>query len=86
MEADKWLIAEYYDSLKHLSADGFDALTRALKEQCIFFPSIKECLDLTRPRGRYDWGHPFAHRELFRTSGPAYALPAPPPQIEEHGE
>lgn len=57
--ADKWLIAEYYDSLGHLSPDGMQALTRLLKENCTFFPSIRECLALMRPRDRYDWGHPF---------------------------
>ena len=59
MQAEKWLIAEYYDSLGHLSADGFDVLTRLLKENCTFFPTIRECLDLMRPKDRYDWGHPF---------------------------
>ena len=59
MQAEKWLIAEYYDSLGYLSADGFDVLTRLLKENCTFFPTIRECLDLMRPKDRYDWGHPF---------------------------
>lgn len=59
LQADKWLIAEYYDSLGHLSAEGLNTLTRLLKENCTFFPSIKECLDLMRPKDRYDWGHPF---------------------------
>lgn len=59
VQADKWLIAEYYDSLGHLSPDGMQALTRLLKENCTFFPSIRECLDLMRPKDRYDWGHPF---------------------------
>lgn len=59
VQADKWLIAEYYDSLGHLSPDGMQALTRMLKENCTFFPSIRECLDLMRPKDRYDWGHPF---------------------------
>lgn len=58
-QADKWLIAEYYDSLGHLSPEGLQALTRLLKENCTFFPSIKECLDLMRPRDHYDWAHPF---------------------------
>lgn len=58
-QADKWLIAEYYDSLGHLSAEGFQTLTRMLKENCVFFPSIKECLDLMKPRDHYDWRHPF---------------------------
>lgn len=62
VQADKWLIAEYYDSLGHLSPDGLEVLTRQLKENCIFFPSIKECLDLMRPKDRYDWGHPFLNR------------------------
>jgi hypothetical protein len=59
MQAEKWLIAEYYDSLGHLSVAGFEALTRLLKENCTFFPTVRECLDLMRPKDRYDWGHPF---------------------------
>lgn len=58
VDADKWLIAEYYDSLGHLSEAGLDALTKILKETCTFFPTIKECLDATRC-DQYDWGHPF---------------------------
>lgn len=58
VEAAKWLIAEYYDSLRHLTADGFDTLTRMLKERCTFFPTIRECIELTRC-GPYDFGHPF---------------------------
>lgn len=53
--AAKWLVAEYYDSLGHLSADGFCALTKILKEECTFFPSIKECLDRTRPTSKWDF-------------------------------
>lgn len=67
-QADKWLIAEYYDSLGHLSAEGFNVLTRLLKENCVFFPSIKECLDLMRPKDRYDWGHPFLNAAQGRPS------------------
>ncbi|MBF5091929.1 hypothetical protein F1640_18410 [Novosphingobium sp. NBM11] len=59
VEAEKWLMAEYYDSLRHLSPEGLNTLTRLLKENCVFFPSIKECLDLMRPKDRYDFGHPF---------------------------
>jgi hypothetical protein len=74
-QAEKWLIAEYYDSLGHLSPDGFNTLTRLLKENCTFFPSIKECLDLMRPKDRYDWGHPFLSThyppEPLRLVGPS---------------
>ena len=76
VQAAKWLIAEYYDSLKHLSEAGFDALTKRLKETCVFFPTIRECLEATKPAGPYDWGHPFLKRpELFARS--TQALPAP---------
>ena len=61
-QAERWLVAEYYDSLGHLSADGLQTLTRMLKERCTFFPTIKECLDLIRPKDRYDWGHPFLNK------------------------
>lgn len=59
VQADRWLIAEYYDSLGHLSVEGMNVLTRLMKENCTFFPTIRECLDLMRPKDRYDWGHPF---------------------------
>lgn len=64
MQAERWLIAEYYDSLGHLSLEGMNVLTRLLKENCTFFPTIRECLDLMRPKDHYDWSHPFidAHR------------------------
>lgn len=55
IETEKWLIAEYYDSLKHLSPAGLDQLTSILKAECIFFPTIKECLDRTKPQGPYDF-------------------------------
>lgn len=58
VESDKWLMAEYYDSLRHLSPAGFDMLTKALKEVSIFFPTIAECLEVTRPK-RGDYGSPF---------------------------
>jgi hypothetical protein len=55
VEAEKWLIAEYYDSLKHLSVEGFAELTRILRDECTFFPSIKECLERTRPKDKWDY-------------------------------
>lgn len=85
VQSAKWLIAEYYDSLKHLSVEGFDTLTKRLKETCIFFPSIKECLDATRPTDRYDWGHPFLNRpQLFCASPRGLAAsPAPTQRLED---
>lgn len=72
VQAEKWLIAEYYDSLKHLSPIGMEALTRQLKQRCTFFPTVKECLEAIRPGGQYDWGHPFLghKRELYGQSSP----------------
>jgi hypothetical protein len=58
-ESEKWLIAEYYESLQYLSEEGFVELTKLLKANCTFFPTIRECLDLMKPKDRYDWGHPF---------------------------
>lgn len=49
VEADMWLIAEYFDSLGHLSPAQFDALTRELKARCTFFPTIRECLEIINP-------------------------------------
>jgi hypothetical protein len=82
VQAEKWLIAEYYDSLKHLSNEGFEALTRQLKESCTFFPSVKECLELTRPASRFDWAHPFLNKpEFFAPRPTAPQLAAPVRQI-----
>lgn len=67
-ESERWLMAEYYQSLSHLSEEGFEALTQLLKENCTFFPTIKECLDFMKPKDRYDWGHPFLAAHLGRPS------------------
>lgn len=71
VQAEKWLIAEYYDSLKHLSPAGLEALTKQLKERCTFFPTIKECLEVTRC-GKYEWGNPFHNPKpaLFVSAAP----------------
>lgn len=58
-ESDKWLIAEYYKSLKHLTPAGMDRLTEHLKENNTFFPTVAECLAAIKPKDRYDYGHPF---------------------------
>lgn len=58
IESDKWLLAEYYKSLGHLSRQGLDTLTDELKERCTFFPSIKECLEIINPP-KYSYGNPF---------------------------
>ena len=75
--AEKWLIAEYFDSLGHLSPAGLDALTKLLKSRCTFFPTIAECLDAMTPSDRYHWGHPFLGKPsaLFYNSLPALAAP-----------
>ena len=76
-QAEKWLIAEYYDSLGHLSPEGLNVLTRMLKEHCTFFPTIRECLDLMRPKDRYDWGHPFLAVHNGRESSLLASRPKP---------
>jgi hypothetical protein len=58
VQAEKWLIADYFKSLGHLSAEGLEALTDELKARCIFFPTIKECLEITNPK-RFDYANPF---------------------------
>lgn len=58
VQAEKWLIADYYKSLGHLSPEGLEALTDVLKAQCTFFPTIKECLEITHPK-QFDYGNPF---------------------------
>ena len=58
VQAEKWLIADYFKSLGHLSPEGLERLTDVLKEQCTFFPTIKECLEITNPK-QFDYGNPF---------------------------
>ena len=68
-QAEMWFVAEYYDSLKHLSPAGLEALTKQLKARCTFFPTIKECLDITNCAS-LDWSNPFSQRSpaLFQHS------------------
>jgi hypothetical protein len=78
VEIERWIIAEYYDSLGHLSAEGFDVLTKRLKETCVFFPTIRECLDVIKPSGPHDWSHPFLGApRLFRSTADVLALRPP---------
>ena len=58
VQAEKWLIADYYKSLCHLSPAGLEALTDELKERCTFFPTIRECLEVTRPK-QFDYANRF---------------------------
>jgi hypothetical protein len=58
VEAEKWLIADYFKSLGHLSAEGLEALTDELKARCTFFPTIKECLEIMNPP-RFDYANKF---------------------------
>lgn len=58
IQAEKWLIADYYKSLGHLSPEGLEALTDELKAKCIFFPAIKECLEIMNP-ARFDYASKF---------------------------
>lgn len=75
VQAEKWLIADYFKSLGHLSAEGLEALTDELKRRCVFFPTIKECLEITHP-GRYDFGNPF-YRLRHLNAGDPKMLAAP---------
>ena len=58
VEAEKWLIADYFKSLGHLSPEGMEALTDELKARCTFFPTIKECLEIMNPP-RFDYANKF---------------------------
>lgn len=58
VQAEKWLIADYFKSLGHLSPEGLERLTDELKARCTFFPTIKECLEITHP-ARFEYGSPF---------------------------
>jgi hypothetical protein len=75
-QSEKWLMAEYYQSLSHLSEEGFEVLTQLLKENCTFFPTIKECLDVMKPKDRYDWGHPFLAVHRGRPSSLTISRPS----------
>lgn len=74
--ADKWLIAEYYKSLGHLSTSGLEALTEQLKRRCTFFPTIRECLAIIEvPQLSGEWSNPFINRPAaFYHNGSAIAL------------
>lgn len=69
IQAEKWLIADYFKSLGHLSEVGLEALTDELKKRCIFFPTIKECLEITNP-SRYDYGNPFYRLRHLQAGDP----------------
>ena len=58
IQAEKWLIADYFKSLGHLSPEGLEALTDELKAKCIFFPTIRECLEIMNPK-RFDYASKF---------------------------
>lgn len=58
IQAEKRLIADYFKSLGHLSPEGLEALTDELKAKCIFFPAIKECLEIMNPK-RFDYASKF---------------------------
>jgi hypothetical protein len=58
VQAEKWLIADYFKSLGHLSPEGLERLTDELKARCTFFPTIRECLEITHP-ARHDYANPF---------------------------
>ena len=80
--AEKWMIAEYYDSLGHLSPAGLEALTKLLKARCTFFPTIAECLETMKPRDQYHWAHPFLGKPAaFFHNSLGIALAAPVRQI-----
>jgi hypothetical protein len=78
VQAEKWLIADYFKSLGHLSPDGLEALTDELKKSSIFFPTIRECLEITNP-ARYDYGNPF-YRMRHLSGGDPKMLAAPEQQ------
>lgn len=75
VQAEKWLIADYFKSLGHLSEEGLEALTDELKERCTFFPTIKECLEITRPK-QFDYGNRF-YRLRHLQGGDPKMLAAP---------
>lgn len=85
---ERWLVAEYYKSLSHLSEEGFERLTERLKATCTFFPTIRECLDLIKPASQYDWGHPFLNApQMFRSKSDQVQQIAAQPKavmIEDH--
>jgi hypothetical protein len=74
VQAEKWLIADYFKSLGHLSPDGLELLTDELKKVCTFFPSVKECLEITNPK-QYDYGSPFYRLRHLQTDQHLLAAP-----------
>lgn len=81
VQAEKWLIADYYKSLGFLSPVGLEALTDVLKERYTFFPTIRECLEITRPKAD-DFGSPF-YRMRHLAKGDDRMLIAPPVRQQE---
>ena len=81
IQAEKWLIADYFKSLGHLSEVGLEALTDELKKRCIFFPTIKECLDIIKP-ARFDYGNPF-YKLVHLREGDPKMLAAPISKITQ---
>lgn len=81
VQAEKWLIADYYKSLGFLSPAGLEALTDVLKERCTFFPTIRECLEITRPKVD-EFGNPF-YRMRHLANGDDRMLIAPPVRRQE---
>lgn len=77
VQAEKWLIADYYKSLGHLSPEGLERLTDELKARCTFFPTIKECLEITHP-ARYDYANPFFRLRHLQEDRHLLAAPETP--------
>ena len=89
IEQDKWLIAEYFKSLGHLSPEGLDALTDQLKRRCTFFPTIRECLDIINVAPLSgEWGNPFINRRpaLYHDDRKALAGPGRTAALAHHRE
>lgn len=88
-QSEKWLIAEYFRSLSHLSPEGLEALTDQLKRRCTFFPTIRECLGIINVAPLSgDWGNPFINRRpaLYHDERKALAAPRSVGMIADYRE
>lgn len=77
IQAEKWLIAEYFASLGHLNEHGLTLLTGELKKRCTFFPTIRECLEIINvPQISANYASPF-YRPRLPVTFQQEALAAP---------
>ncbi len=85
--AEKWLVAQYFKALGHLSPAGLEALSEQLMRKNTFFPTIRECLEIINvPQLSGQWGNPFINRPaaLYQDQHAALAAPRAVGLVGDH--